>query len=165
MLAIEQGRFHGQSRLHHHSCRPGRRRHRLDRRLASTEQFDRSRSDHRTGRSGRYRFHAAIALDELASEGQLESGRALQAWLEPGARNVYEIVIEEAGQYRLDLLSDDFDAYLELEGEGLFLSDDDGGEGMNSRIVTHLEAGTYRATARSYGNSESGSFTLSLSAE
>ncbi|MCE8010058.1 MAG: hypothetical protein ABN479_09510 [Billgrantia sp.] len=108
---------------------------------------------------------AAIALDELASEGQLESGRALQAWLEPGARNVYEIVIEEAGDYRLDLHSDDFDAYLELEGEGLFLSDDDGGDGMNSRIATHLEAGTYRATARAYGNSESGSFTLSLSAE
>ncbi|MCC5881945.1 MAG: hypothetical protein JJU25_04835 [Halomonas sp.] len=116
--------------------------------------------------SGLFELRAgAVALDEIANEGQLESGRALQAWLEPGARNTYEVVIEEPGHYRFDLHSDDFDAFLELDGNGLFLSDDDGGEGMNSRISTHLDAGTYRATARAYGNSEGGSFTLLLSSE
>ncbi|MBA2779325.1 hypothetical protein [Billgrantia kenyensis] len=105
---------------------------------------------------------SAIELEDMPSEGQLEIGGALQAWLEPGARDYYEVSVEEPGRFRLDLLSDDFDAFLELEGNGLFLSDDDGGEGLNSRIDTHLDAGTYRVTARSFGNSESGRYTLQL---
>ncbi|WP_444676762.1 hypothetical protein [Halomonas sp. E19] len=74
-------------------------------------------------------------------------------------------MIEEPGPYRLDLHSKDFDAFLELEGEGLALSDDDGGGELNARISAHLAAGTYRTTARAYGNSESGHYTLLLSAE
>lgn len=108
---------------------------------------------------------AAIPLEAKPGNGRLGIGSAVQAWLEPGSRSVYEVVIEEPGHYRLDLHSKDFDAFLELEGEGLALSDDDGGGELNARISAHLAAGTYRTTARAYGNSESGHYTLLLSAE
>ncbi|MGR2740378.1 hypothetical protein ACUY1T_18175 [Billgrantia sp. Q4P2] len=116
--------------------------------------------------SGLFELRAnGIALDELPSNGQLEVDRPVRAMLEPGARDYYELVVESAGDYRLDLHSDDFDAYLELEGQGLSLRDDDGAGGLNARISTHLDEGTYRAIARAYGNSESGSYTLHLSSE
>ncbi|MFQ3790339.1 hypothetical protein [Halomonas sp. A29] len=116
--------------------------------------------------SGLFELRAsAVDLDDLPSNGQLEVDSPIQARLEPGARDYYELVVESAGDYRLDLLSDDFDAYLELEGQGLSLRDDDGAGGLNARISTHLEEGTYRAVARAYGNSESGSYTLHLHRE
>ncbi|MCE8033878.1 hypothetical protein EKK97_20060 [Billgrantia tianxiuensis] len=113
--------------------------------------------------SGLFELRAsAIDIDDLPSNGQLEVDSPVQARLESGARDYYELVVESAGHYRLDLLSDDFDAYLELEGQGLFLSDDDGAGDLNARISTRLEPGTYRAIARSYSNSESGNYTLQL---
>lgn len=114
--------------------------------------------------SGLFELRAsATPVDELPSNGRLEVGSPVSASLAPGARDYYELVVEEAGHYRLDLLSDDFDAFLELDGQGQFLRDDDGAGGLNSRISGHLEPGSYRATARAYGSSESGAYTLQLS--
>ncbi|MBW6390263.1 hypothetical protein [Billgrantia antri] len=113
--------------------------------------------------SGLFELRASsIPLDELPSNGQLEVDSPVRARLDPGARDYYEVVVEEAGRYRLDLLSDEFDAYLELDGNGQYLRDDDGAGGLNSRISSHLEPGSYRATARAYGSSESGNYTLQL---
>ncbi|MGQ4879162.1 hypothetical protein ACOJCM_11415 [Billgrantia sp. LNSP4103-1] len=116
--------------------------------------------------SGLFELRAsATPLDELPSSGQLDVDSPVSARLEPGARDYYELVVEEAGRYRLDLLSDDFDAYLELDGQGQYLRDDDGAGDLNARISSHLEPGSYRATARAYGSSESGSYTLQLHRE
>lgn len=116
--------------------------------------------------SGLFELRAsATPIDELPSNGQLEVDSPVNARLEPGVRDYYELVVEEAGRYRLDLLSDDFDAYLELDGQGQYLRDDDGAGGLNSRISAHLEPGSYRATARAYGSSESGNYTLQLHRE
>lgn len=113
--------------------------------------------------SGLFELRAsATAIDELPSNGRLEVNNPVRTRLEPGERDFYELVIEEAGHYRLDLLSDDFDAYLELDGQGQFLRDDDGAGELNSRISSQLEPGSYRVTARSYGSSESGDYTLQL---
>ena len=71
-----------------------------------------------------------------------------------------------AGQrVTIDLESDDFDAYLYVAGPGLFelMSDDDGGEGLDSQItVTFPESGTYRVIASSL-SSGTGGYTLSVS--
>jgi hypothetical protein len=116
--------------------------------------------------SGLFELRAsAVALDELPSNGQLEVDSPVHTRLEPGARDYYELVVENAGHYRLDLLSEDFDAYLELDGQGVFLRDDDGAGGLNARISSHLEPGTYRATARAFDSSESGNYTLQLHRE
>ena len=61
-------------------------------------------------------------------------------------------------------MSDDFDSYLFVVGPGLPepLSDDDGGEGLNSRLVISFPAdGVYRVVASSLGGA-TGMFTLTV---
>ncbi|GAA0563292.1 hypothetical protein ACFQH5_18470 [Halomonas salifodinae] len=113
-------------------------------------------------------FELAVAsreIGDLPSGGELALGESLEAWLEPGAQDYYAFEITEAGRYRLDMMSSDLDTFLELEGNGVFESNDDGGNGLDSRIQAHLEPGEYRAIARSYGSNSSGTYTLSLIAE
>ncbi len=62
----------------------------------------------------------------------------------------------------IELMSEDFDSYLFLVGPGLPepLSDDDGGEGLNSRLAISFPAdGVYRVVASSLGGA-TGTFTL-----
>lgn len=85
----------------------------------------------------------------------LLDGRRGQIWEYEGA----------AGQrIVIDLVADDFDAYLYLLGPGILepISDDDGGGDLNSRIETTLpESGTYRIITSSL-SSGTGVFTLSV---
>ncbi|KAA0013134.1 hypothetical protein F0A17_09535 [Billgrantia pellis] len=119
---------------------------------------------HGTGGSGLFELRAsAVEIDEMPGNDRLEVNHPISASLLPGGRSVYEFQIDRAGEYHLEMRSNDFDAYLELEGEGVFLSDDDGAGDLNARISTHLEPGAYRATARSYGGGDGGAYTLSLS--
>ncbi|WP_104204467.1 hypothetical protein [Billgrantia saliphila] len=121
---------------------------------------------HGDGGSGLFELRAsAVEIDELPENGQLEVDHPISASLLPGGRSIYEFQVEQAGNYHLEMRSNDVDSYLELEGEGVFLSDDDSAGDLNARISTHLEPGVYRATARSYGGSDSGAYTLSLSSE
>lgn len=103
------------------------------------------------------------ATAEPTHDGPLPFDEPIQAWLDPGVRDEYVVQIEEAGDYRLDMISEELDAYLELEGEGVSLNDDDGGNGFNARIQTHLERGEYRATARSFSSQDTGPYSLTLS--
>ena len=118
------------------------------------------------GDSGLFELKASVRdADELPNGGALELGEPIRAWLAPGVHDTYTFRVEQAGRYRLDMMSSEMDAYLELEGEGTSLSDDDGGEGLDARIQAHLEPGEYRAIARTYGNSEGGNYRLSVIAE
>ena len=81
----------------------------------------------------------------------------------------YSFTLGQAGSVEIDLFSTAFDAFLTLrEGtdiEGrLVASDDDGGQGTNSRIDTALSAGTYTIEATSYGPGVTGAFTLRVTA-
>ncbi len=94
---------------------------------------------------------------QLTSEdATLEDGSHVQAWsLEATAGELLVI----------DLISEDFDAILLLHGPGLVeaLNDDDGGTGINSRIVfTPPEDGTYRVVVNTLNAGETGSFRLSV---
>ncbi|RUA22849.1 hypothetical protein DSL92_03110 [Billgrantia gudaonensis] len=72
----------------------------------------------------------------------------IQAWLDPGAMNEY-VIDGEAGRYRLDMTSGGAGRLSrELEGEGLSLQDDDGGNGFTH--VSRAHPGVYRAIARSF---------------
>ncbi|EWH01808.1 hypothetical protein [Halomonas sp. BC04] len=116
--------------------------------------------------SGLFELKAsAVELDELPEDGQLAVGQSIEARLEAGARDAYLFHLDEAGTYRLDMMSRELDAFLELEGEGVFLSDDDGGNNLDARIEAHLEPGEYRAVARAFNNSDIGTYVLRLSAE
>lgn len=81
-------------------------------------------------------------------------GRHGQAWaLEGRAGEIYVV----------ELISDDFDAYLYFAGPGLSqpLTDDDGAGDLNSRIRVSLpESGTYRVVASALDGDTSGKFQL-----
>lgn len=66
----------------------------------------------------------------------------------------------------VDLESDAFDTVLYVVGPGLSetLSDDDGGQGCNSRIsFTVLESGSFHVVASSVGGRETGRYTIRVS--
>ncbi len=81
----------------------------------------------------------------------------------------FSFTLGQAGPVEIDLVSSAFDAFLALrEGTDvagrLVVSDDDGGQGTNSRISTALSAGTYTIEATSYGTGVTGAFTLTVTA-
>lgn len=64
----------------------------------------------------------------------------------------------------VDMMASDFDPYLDIyDDDGRVAYDDDGGEGLNSRIVFTLPgSGTYTICARSRYANRTGSYTLSV---
>lgn len=87
------------------------------------------------------------------------NGAYLEAWAFDG----------EAGQeVSIDLVSDDFDAYLYVVGPGIdgALSDDDGGGACHARVdFTVLEAGRFHVVASTNGSNRSGPYRLQVNAE
>lgn len=83
-------------------------------------------------------------------------GRPVQAWALAG----------ESGQtVVIDLISDEFDAYLYLVGPGIGSPrrDDDGGDGLNSQIeFTFPETGTYHVIASALSGGQGESYELSV---
>lgn len=77
----------------------------------------------------------------------------------------YAVTLEKGKKYQIDHIFPNFDAYLYLEGpDGQVLAqDDDGGEGLNSRIIhTAANDGTYRIIATSLGGRSTGAYTLTV---
>jgi redox-sensitive bicupin YhaK (pirin superfamily) len=89
----------------------------------------------------------------LTTADPVAQGKPVQAWA----------LEARAGQLMtIELLSDDFDAYLQVAGPGfpVPLTNDDGGDDLNSRLdVSFPEGGVYRVIASSLGGS-TGTFTL-----
>lgn len=90
--------------------------------------------------------------------------------LEAGVPSLFKFSTEQPGQFvRIDLKSEAFDPKIELvRGEGAdgpgIADDDDGGEGLDARLLTRLsEPGTYTIIARpSLDDNGSGAFTLKV---
>jgi len=78
----------------------------------------------------------------------------------------YVFVLSNDATLQIDLSSGDFDAFLTLhDADGNIIdSDDDGGSGLDSRIVGDLLSGTYRLGITSIGSGSTGSYTLTLAA-
>jgi len=76
---------------------------------------------------------------------------------------LYVVHMEANRQYQIDLMSQHFDAYLYLldDAGGILEEDDDGGEGLNSRIIYNAQrTGEHRIVATSLGPNNFGQFTL-----
>lgn len=96
--------------------------------------------------------------------GRLEQGDSLLG--DSTYADVLTFRATDSGELTIDMRSADFDAYLILkDAEGATLAtDDDGGEGTDSRIAHHVERGrTYRIYANSYGEDRAtGLYRLTL---
>ena len=102
----------------------------------------------------------AISLGQSRA-GQLTSTDCLQADGAYGDR--WSLGLSSAGDVRIDLTSNAFDAFLELRdnvGNVIAVNDDAGS--LNSRIIQPLQAGSYIILARSLGPGETGSYQLSV---
>ena len=102
---------------------------------------------------------ASMSSDGALSESDVLSagGRRVQAW---------SLSTTQGAELQVDLRSADFDAFLYVVGPGLGegLRDDDGGEGLNSRLCMAItEPGEYRVVASSLSG-DVGSFTLEVTA-
>ncbi len=78
---------------------------------------------------------------------------------------IHQIVLQARRTYQLDLVSQDFDAYLRLEDDkGQKLGeDDDGGTDFNARLIfTPSRTSTYRVIATTYYAGETGRYTLTV---
>lgn len=101
---------------------------------------------------------------ELRNEGALTLGDTLNGWYS-GVPLIYELTLEESSYVTLAMRSNDFDAYVELYGEGVSYSDDDSGNGTDALLEQALLPGTYTVSARGFSASGSGLFELQVSAE
>lgn len=93
--------------------------------------------------------------------GPIQRGYAGEGYLNPGSPNHYQLTVEEPGTYVIYLGSSNFDAGLTISGNGVDVSDDDGGQGFDSRIEIQLQPGTYTITAGAI-SSDGGSYRLSV---
>ena len=96
---------------------------------------------------------------ELQNDGDLAVGTPVRGMLQ-GAANEYRLVVAERARYELSLESDDYDVRLDVAGPNTRLSDDDGGEGTDSRLIVVLDPGTYTVTAGDIEENFAGMYTL-----
>jgi len=106
-------------------------------------------------------FQLASERLELYGGGPLIPDVTISDLLDGTAREI-PLMIETAGLYQIDQRSDAFDTKLELSGNGVSQSDDDGGDGTNSRLLVQLQPGHYTLRAKGYGDSARGLYTLSV---
>ncbi len=90
---------------------------------------------------------------EFRNEGALTLGESLRGQLTGLGENRYRLTVNEPVEARLALDSRDFDPMLRLHGNGLDLSDDDGGGDRNALITSILQPGEYVLEAQSYSGS------------
>lgn len=103
-------------------------------------------------------------------EAQPGAGQVLNSsWSSSGGRSttnlgnpLVELIVEQAGDATIDLTSS-ADSYLYLlDANGSTItSNDDGGDGYNSRITAQLNAGVYLLVAATYSSGQNANFTLS----
>jgi len=110
---------------------------------------------------GEYRLTADIRPFEgdLQNQGSIEPGNTVRG-LQSGDVNRYSLTITETSEVNIAVNSDSFDSFVELTGQGVSQSNDDGGGGYNALLQTVLQPGTYEIGVSSY--SGNGLFTLDV---
>jgi len=106
-------------------------------------------------------FQLASERLELYGGGALTPDVTISDLLDGTAREI-PLIIETAGVYQIDQRSNAFDSKLELSGNGVSESNDDGGDGLNSRLLVELQPGRYTLKAGGYSDSARGLYTLSV---
>ncbi|HSP31980.1 MAG TPA: hypothetical protein VLO13_08250, partial [Halomonas sp.] len=99
---------------------------------------------------------------ELRNDGPLTADDSLNGWYSGQELN-YQVEVEEAGMYQIEMRSSDVDSYLVLEGpNGYYREDDDSAGDLDAGIADFLAPGEYELTARTGYGESSGMFTLSM---
>ncbi|HWO87937.1 MAG TPA: PPC domain-containing protein [Gemmatimonadales bacterium] len=125
---------------------------------------------------GSYQLQLSDETGRFAEPGEratISSGQTREGRLEPGDQQQGSYLTDvwvfqgRAGQIaRIDVMSTEFDVYATLldDAGAVLASDDDGGEGTNSRIAHTLpRTGTYTLQVRPYSQSqEGGLYSVSL---
>ena len=90
-----------------------------------------------------------------------------QTRVEDGLAVTYRLPISAGDLVTIDLTSDDFDCYLQVETpDGEWYSDDDGGSGLNSRVtVSSSVSGTAIVTASGLGRGSTGRYQIRATVE
>jgi hypothetical protein len=113
---------------------------------------------------GEYR----VTVTELGAAEVLEPGETVRGSLSsgtsPAVAGRYEYRGRAGQRVVIDLESDDFDAYLRVTDEtGREYTNDDGGDGFNSRLSYQFETdGAIQIVAGSIGGSNEGAYTLKV---
>ena len=108
-----------------------------------------------------YGPYVLVAKPIAAYDGKpLAPGSHAIDWL-INSEQEYSITIATAGLYVITADSSNFDTVLAVSGNGVQEENDDGGNGLNSRLQLFLEPGQYTATVRSIGETK-GSFKLAV---
>ena len=86
--------------------------------------------------------------------------------LRPGGafQESWELVLANDTTARIDLESDAFDAFLVLKDSvgNILATNDDGGDGLNSRVDRVLTAGRYEIVASSFSEGQTGTYQLTV---
>lgn len=127
------------------------------------------------GSSGAYQLSVrGVEIEPCPTVGTLDPGQTVNGVLSATDcviegqwySDAWTMVLESTTTVQIDLTSDVFDTFLIVEDEnGIGIAqDDDGGSGLNSRLVHTFEPGQYRVVATSYGPRETGTYQLSARA-
>lgn len=106
--------------------------------------------------------HELPGENELRNEGALIPGETLNGWYS-GTPLTYQLEVTESSLVTLEMRSADFDTFIEMSGQGVAASDDDGAGGTDSRLQERLLPGVYTVSAQGFSASASGIFELSVS--
>ncbi|SIQ78602.1 hypothetical protein SAMN05920897_11510 [Alkalispirochaeta americana] len=120
-------------------------------------------------REGRY----TLTVTSRRPPREIAAGEVRRGALEKGEgggdrwSSLYQVRGRAGDEMTIDLRSDDFDAFLEvIDQEGRSFYDDDGGEGLDSRLVYRFQDdGTLLVIATSVGGSRAGSYELEISSQ
>ncbi|ATJ84445.1 PPC domain-containing protein [Halomonas beimenensis] len=88
--------------------------------------------------------------DGQRNGGPLRDGDRIRGRLAGGTPNVYSLHLDQPSEVSLGLRSQAFDTVLRISGEGADITNDDGGNGTDSRLATVLMPGDYRVEVDSY---------------
>lgn len=127
------------------------------------------------GSSGAYQLSArGVEIEPCPAVGTLDPGQTVDGVLSTTDcviegqwySDTWTMVLESTTTVQIDLTSDVFDTFLIVEDEdGIGIAqDDDGGSGLNSRLVYTFGPGQYRVVATSYGPWVTGPYRLSAQA-
>lgn len=84
--------------------------------------------------------------------GDIAVGHAGESFLTSGGRDVYRLTVERAGRYVIHMGSSQFDALLNVQGNGIEQTDDDGGNNYDARLELDLAPGVYTVSATAADN-------------
>ena len=104
----------------------------------------------------------------FAAVGKLTRKDALDRVRTRSHHKVHVVKLSVGNRYTIDLISPDFDTYLRVEdASGTSLAqNDDGGEGLNSRLSFRAEKnGNYRIIATAFDGNDLGSYSIIIRKE